>query len=164
MDWYVVNTKPNCEVVAKHNLIRQGYKTFLPSYFRTVRHARKTRDVKAPLFPTYIFVQFDSDWTPWRPINGTIGVRSILTGGDGRPCAVPDQVMAAMIERCTGEMIEWRSSDLTVGRKVRVTTGPFANFLGEVQRADSAGRVRLLLEAMGSISISAPVAAVQPLN
>lgn len=164
MDWYVVNTKVHSEGLARLNLRRQGYKTFLPSYQRTVRHARQTRNVQAPLFPSYIFVQFDAEWTPWRRINSTIGVRSILLGGDGTPRAVPNQVMAAIIERCSGEAITWQLSDLPAGRKVRVTTGPFANFLGEVQRADGAGRVRLLLEAMGGIPISAPLAAVQPVN
>ena len=42
------------------------------------------------------------------------------------------------------------SSGLTTGQSVRILSGPFANFVGKLERLDAAGRVRVLLEMMGT--------------
>jgi transcriptional antiterminator RfaH len=38
---------------------------------------------------------------------------------------------------------------LREGQTVRVTAGPFADFVGELEHLDDNGRVRVLLEVMG---------------
>ena len=42
------------------------------------------------------------------------------------------------------------TSGLTTGQSVRILSGPFANFVGTLERLDDAGRVRVLLEMMGT--------------
>jgi len=42
------------------------------------------------------------------------------------------------------------SSGLTTGQSVRILSGPFADFVGTLERLDAAGRVRVLLEMMGA--------------
>lgn len=162
--WYVVNTKVNAEQSARLHLERQGYSVFLPSFRRTVRHARTLRETRSPLFPSYLFVQFDAAWTRWRPINGTVGVRAVVTGGDGRPAPVPEPIMAQLFARCPREIMEWREEELAVGTRVLMTAGPFANFVGEIQRFDGPGRVRLLLETLGGAAVSTSISIVRPID
>ncbi len=38
---------------------------------------------------------------------------------------------------------------LKEGQTIRVTAGPFADFVGQLERLDETGRVRVLLEIMG---------------
>ena len=80
MDWFVVATKPNGERSAEMNLLQQGFDVFFPLIEKTRRHARRVDTVQKPLFPGYLFVQFDSSTTPWRSINGTIGLTSPSDG------------------------------------------------------------------------------------
>jgi transcriptional antiterminator RfaH len=39
--------------------------------------------------------------------------------------------------------------DLKAGETIRITTGPFADLVGQLERLDDNGRVRVLLEIMG---------------
>ena len=66
--WYVAMTHTKSEEVAYANLARQGFQAYLPRYLRERRHARKTTEVKAPLFPGYLFINIDMDAERWRPI------------------------------------------------------------------------------------------------
>src|SRR5712691_7686334 len=43
--WYVVQTLPCREEKARIQLAAQGFRTFLPRYIKTVRHARKLSTV-----------------------------------------------------------------------------------------------------------------------
>ena len=93
--WYVAHTLPRRELGAKKQLEFQGYRTFLPLHFKTVRHARQFRTVKAPFFPRYLFVSLDLSRDQWRSVNGTFGVASLIMEGE-RPKPVPRGVVEAL--------------------------------------------------------------------
>ena len=46
--WYVAATAPRKERVALDNLVRQGFRGFLPTLIETRRHARQFRTAAAP--------------------------------------------------------------------------------------------------------------------
>lgn len=80
--WYVVQTKSKHEDVAKENLKNQLYPVFLPKHF-VQKTSRNKRIVEiAPLFPRYLFVQFDISKAKWRSIMGTRGVVGLLGSTD----------------------------------------------------------------------------------
>ena len=54
--WYVVHTRTHRENTAQAQLANQGFRTFMPRLEKTVRHARKTALILAPLFPRYFFI------------------------------------------------------------------------------------------------------------
>ena len=90
--WYVARTLPQRELQAAQQLNNQGFRTFVPRYWKNRRHARKVETISAPLFPRYIFVVVDQTRDRWRSINGTIGVDRLLMYG-GEPQAVPQGVV-----------------------------------------------------------------------
>ena len=90
--WCVAYTHSGKENLAAGQLAAQGFKTYLPKYRKTVRHARRVRDIKAPLFPRYLFVAVDLDCNLWRAINGTRGISYILTMGE-KPATVPTGIV-----------------------------------------------------------------------
>jgi transcriptional antiterminator RfaH len=147
-NWYVVNTQPRAEIRAIDHLEMQGYRVFCPRYRRTVRHARKMKSVLAPLFPSYLFVQFDMARDQWRCINSTRGVTRLLTG-HGMPQPIPLDVIDALFDRTRGDgTIDW-TPHFEVGAAVRIADGPFAELIGTLEFLDAAGRVRVLLDLLG---------------
>jgi transcription elongation factor/antiterminator RfaH len=152
--WYVVNTQPRGEARAICRLEAQGYRVFCPRFSRTVRHARQTKRVLAPLFPNYLFVQFDVARDLWRSINGTRGVARLLTW-DGLPQPVPGEVIAGLLAETRSDgTFDW-TSRFEVGGSVRIADGPFAEFVGTLESLDAAGRVRVLLDVLGrSVSVA----------
>jgi transcriptional antiterminator RfaH len=104
--------------------------------------------VQVPLFARYLFVILDLKRDRWLSVRSTIGVARLVTQ-DGRPVPVPLGIVEALIERADGELTRL-DAGLVTGQKVRILSGPFADFVGPLARLDEAGRVRVLLELMGT--------------
>jgi transcriptional antiterminator RfaH len=68
---------------------------------------------------------------------------------------VPEGIVETLIENSDEANLALFASGLTTGQAVRVLSGPFADFVGTLERLDAAGRVRVLLDMMGT---SVPVA------
>lgn len=147
--WYAVNTLPHREFRAKRQLEIQGYHVFLPQRLKTVRHARKLNNVRAPFFPRYIFVQLDLTIHRWRSINGSFGVKSLVMQGDV-PHPIPRGVVETMISSADHSSLLRFKDSLKTGSQVRLVAGPFAEQLGVLERLDDSGRIRVLLKIMGA--------------
>jgi transcriptional antiterminator RfaH len=154
--WYAVNTLPHREFRAKLQLENQGFRVFLPTGLKTIRHARKLTTVVAAFFPRYLFLELDLKQHPWRSVNGTFGVASLVMSGD-MPHPVPRGLVETMIE-LTDRAGQMRFDDsLKVGAKIRLAAGPFADQLGIVDRLVGPDRVRVLLNMMGGpVPVQAP--------
>jgi len=147
--WFLVHTHPRREGKAEFHLRAQGFTTYLPQFRRTIRHARQLRTILAPLFPRYLFLILDLERDRWLSVRSTVGVSSLVTC-EGRPIPVPIGVVEALIERSEGNLTTF-DPVLVEGQSVRILSGPFADFVGMLERLDGAGRVRVLLEMMGTV-------------
>ena len=147
--WFLAHTQPKSERRAELHLGAQGFRTYLPVIEKTVRHARKLKTVQAPLFPSYLFVILDLGRDRWLSVRSTIGVSRLLTTRDGRPVPVPRGIVESLIGRSDGELTRL-DAGLVAGQQVRILSGPFADFVGTLERLDGAGRVKVLLGMMGT--------------
>jgi transcription elongation factor/antiterminator RfaH len=145
--WYVARSLPRQETRAEFQLLRQGFRVFLPRATKTVRHARKLRTVKSPVFPSYMFVVLDIDRDRWRSINGTSGVARMIMQGE-TPQPVPGGVVENLLVLTDEDGTIHFDFNLRQGQPVRVVAGPFANAIGTLERLDANGRVRVLLDIM----------------
>lgn len=149
LSWFAVNIRPQCERLAVANLERQGFRSFLPVHLKSIRHARQFRKVVAPLFPGYLFVTLDLRRDRWRAVNSTYGVTTLVMSGE-QPGRVPPGVVETLIELSEGSGMVRLDRDLKIGQRVKLLTGPFANMIGILAQLDDRGRVRVLLEMMGT--------------
>src|ERR1700730_636467 len=127
--WFVAHTLPRSELRSQTHLGAQGFKTFLPQLLKTVRHARRLKTVRGPLFPRYLFVILDLDRDRFLSVRSTVGVSSLF-GFGGRPIPVPAGIVEFLIAQ-TGELDLIRlDADLAEGQPVRILSGPFADLVG----------------------------------
>jgi transcriptional antiterminator RfaH len=160
--WYVARTLPQRELQAGKQLTNQGFRIFVPRYWKNRRHARKVETISAPLFPRYIFVIVDRTRDRWRSINGTLGVERLLMQG-GEPQPVPDGVVESLINAGDPDGNVHFRCRLKEGQSIKVTAGPFADLVGQLERLDENGRVRVLLEMLGSkVLVTLPETLVAP--
>ncbi len=147
--WFVVQLKPNAEAIAKRNLLRQGINIFAPFEEVTARKARKLVQACKALFPGYLFVSFDQDAVRWRTVNSTLGVSRLVSFADDRPAQVPLGLISSLMRRCdpSGKLLPPRF--LHGGDVVRVTNGPFADFIGTVEQLAPDQRIWVLLDILG---------------
>ncbi|MEQ8605005.1 MAG: transcription termination/antitermination NusG family protein [Marivibrio sp.] len=152
--WYVVQAKPGQERTAEANLLRQGYRAYLPR-LKSRRKAGGGRwiTVPVPLFPGYLFVELDVTRQAWRSINGTIGAIGLVSFGP-RPSPLPDGVIEGVRAREGADgLVELDAGDAAArykpGDRVAIADGPLAEADGLFQAADGRKRVVVLMRLLG---------------
>lgn len=148
--WYAVHTQTHAETKALENLLRQGYRAYLPRCRTWVSHARRRQIALRPLFPRYLFAAVDEPGVRWRPILSTFGVSDLVRAGD-RPAAVPAEIVEAI--RGREEEGAFNGLDprrtLQPGELVRITTGAFGDMVGRLVELNDNDRVIVLLDLLG---------------
>jgi transcription antitermination factor NusG len=90
--WYAIQTRVRREELVANLLAGKGYEIFLPTYESERPWRGRSREVKFPLFPGYLFCQFDVQKR--LPVLVTPGVVGVV--GNGRtPTAVPPSEISA---------------------------------------------------------------------
>ena len=146
--WFLAQLKPNCANIADRNLKRQGFQTFLPLEEETRQRNGKFVTAERPLFPGYIFVAFDAARGLWRNVNSTYGITRLVSFGE-EPAAVPIDLVTQIMLRCDSSGRLLRPKVLKPGDQVKLTSGPFANFVAEVEKTAPDRRIWVLMEFMG---------------
>lgn len=146
--WFLAQLKPNCAKIADKHLKRQGFETFLPLEEETRERNGKFITTERPLFPGYIFVAFDAARGLWRKVNSTNGITKLISFGR-EPAIVPQDLVSQIRQRCdaSGKLLPPKA--LQPGDQVTLTTGPFTNFVAEVEKIAPDRRVWILMELMG---------------
>lgn len=150
MSWFAVYTHSHAEMKANIHLEQQGFKTYFPRYRKYRTHARRVETVIAPLFPRYLFVDFDPFVARWRCVCSTTGV-SRLVGDSEKPTPVPDCVVADLRSRedAFGLFPVEQKQRLSVGDTVQISAGSFADRVGRIHCLDGNERVVVLLNLLG---------------
>ena len=147
--WFLAQMKPNCATIAKTNLQRQGFKTFLPLEEETRQRGGKFITAMRPLFPGYIFVAFNVASGLWRRVNSTTGITRLVSFGK-EPTVVPLDLVSQLMLRCDAKGKVLPPKLLKPGDQVALSTGPFANFVAEIEKIAPDRRVWVLMDIMGA--------------
>lgn len=115
--WYALQVRTRWESSTAVLLSGKGYQTFLPT-FRTKKVGKgRLRDGNAPLFPGYVFCQFDAQNR--LPILVTPGVIAVV--GRGRiPLPVDDEEIAAIHTVISSGLQAEPWPYLELGQQVRI--------------------------------------------
>ena len=147
--WYLIFTKPRQENLARENLERQGFVTYLPLAQQTRRRNGRYIKTIEPYFPRYVFIQLNTDTDNWAPIRSTIGVSQMIRFG-GVPAVVPDELITCLKENDDPNGIQQMTQqEMSPGDRVVIVNGPFSGYRGIYQQQKSAERVAVLLEIVG---------------
>lgn len=115
--WYALQVRTRWESSTAVLLSGKGYQTILPTYKTKRRANGKFREASAPLFPGYVFCNFDAQNR--LPILITPGVISVV--GRGRvPLPVDDAEISAIQMVVASGLRAEPCSYLEVGQKVRI--------------------------------------------
>lgn len=159
--WLVAMTKPHREALALSHLDRQEFTTYCPLIIKRIRHARRSMDVKRPLFPGYIFIGFEPN-ARWQAIRSTVGISAIIKRGDA-PDFLDGSFVDALRAREADGVIAKPEAQFKPGQSVSITHGPLAHLIGEVLEMRDKERILILLQLMGQevkTLVSAEVLAV----
>ncbi|HLB43321.1 MAG TPA: transcription/translation regulatory transformer protein RfaH [Gammaproteobacteria bacterium] len=144
--WYLVYTKPRHETVAKINLERQGFDTYLPLLQQHQRIQDFYKMVTKPLFPRYLFICLSSEIDDWSKIHSTRGCVSLVRFGTW-PARVPDVLIEYLQREEAARFAQpvTNTPDFKAGDSVRVLDGILVGYEGIVEVKNSQQRITLLL-------------------
>jgi len=141
--WYAAYTCANHEKRVAAQLQARGIEHFLPVYHSVRRWKDRRVKLEMPLFPGYVFVRLAlCDRLPVLQVPSLVR----LVGFGSLPTALPDCEMDILRRALTQEHSAQPHRFFTVGRRVRITGGPFAGLEGVLTRIKSNLRVVLSLE------------------
>lgn len=146
--WYVAQLRPNYLHNALRNLTRQGIETFNPTHTMSKQKGNRFQKRTEQLFPGYLFVSLDPNGTAWRKVNSTYGVSRLIAAGN-RPQPVPDALISDLLLRCDADGSMRPLENLSEGDRIRIASGPLANFVTEIDKIDRNRRIWVLLDILG---------------
>ena len=137
--WYIVHTYSGYENKVKVNLEKRiEYMNMADKIFRievpqktvTQMKGGKKQEREEKIFPGYVLVEMIMDEDSWYVVRHTSGVTKFV-GSAKRPIPARDSEIKKIINRSTStsQKIEL---DVKPGDKVRITSGPFADFIADI--------------------------------
>lgn len=162
LDWYAVQTNPNCEERATAHLFERGFVAYLPretNWHRATRRgkAEATRVPKTrPLMTGYVFVGLcRNQHKRFDLVRGTDGVRG-LVGVNGQPFMIPEGFVKALADREErGVFDHTRPTQARnkAGDKVKIVQGAFAGQVAEVLGEIEDGRLRVEIAELFGMAV-----------
>jgi transcriptional antiterminator NusG len=161
--WYIVHTYSGQEERAKRNLeLRiqsldmqdRILRAIVPTEDEIVIRDGKRRPEKTKVFPGYILVQMILDDETWYAVRNTPGVTGFVSiederEGRYRPVPLDEKEVDGILQRMESGAPKVRVS-YQRGEQVRISAGPFADFIGTVDEIDaSKGKLIVLVSFFG---------------
>ena len=151
--WYLLYCKPRNEIRAMQNLQLQGVEVYLPMILeKKKQRSGKTQNVQTPLFPNYLFINFDPQIMPVSRIHSTRGVSQIV--GVKEDMLPLDPELITRIKIKLAELIDIEPEQeisLQKGDKVTFFDGPFSELEGVFDEASGEKRCFVLLNILGKM-------------
>ncbi len=141
--WYAIYTCANHEKRVAAELNARAVEHFLPLYSSVRRWKQRRVRLDLPLFPGYVFVRL-ALVERLRVLQIPSVVR--LVGFHGLPTALPETEMEILRSGLSQRLRAAPHPFLTVGRRVRITGGPFAGLDGVMKRGKNSLRVVVSLD------------------
>lgn len=155
--WYIVHTYSGHEnKVAKTLMQRVQAMGFEGRIFDALVPTRDTirvrggkkETIKEKIFPGYILVNMELSDEAWILVRTTPGVTSFV-GAQNKPTPIRDDEVQAIVAFVEQKDPIYRAQ-FSVGEAVKITDGPFSDFLGTVESIDDAkGKVKVLVSIFG---------------
>jgi transcription antitermination factor NusG len=149
--WYALKVRSRCEGMVAGVLANKGYAPFLPTYQSKRRWSDRIRTLELPLFPGYLFCEFDVNNR--LPILTTPGVHSIVGIGKS-PEPVAHEEIDAIRQVVMAGLVYSPHPFVKAGQFVRIERGSLMGLVGLVTEVRN--ELRLILSVnllMRSVSV-----------
>jgi transcriptional antiterminator NusG len=155
--WYVIHTYSGHEERVKKNLEQrikfmdsgdEVFQVVIPTEDEIEVRAGRRRTVTKKILPGYVLVQMKLDEHSWSVVRNTPGVTGFVGSGN---------TPAPLLEGEVGDILKQMSAEtpkvkvgFRKGQSVRVSDGPFVDFVGIVDEINvGKGKVKVLLSLFG---------------
>jgi len=155
--WYVVHTTSGHEVriaetlrqrVETMSLQDNVYELLVPTQDRVIIRSGKKATIKEKIFPGYMLVKMIMDDPTWLAIRTTPGITGFV--GAGKQPTPLSELEVQNIQKFVSTPAKRFKTRFTRNEAVKITDGPFSDFLGTISEIDEEkGKVKVLVSIFG---------------
>jgi transcriptional antiterminator NusG len=155
--WYVIHTYSGHEERVKKNLEQRVKfmdsgdeisQVVIPTEDEIEVRSGKRRTVTKKILPGYVLVEMKMDENNWSVVRNTPGVTGFVGSGN-TPTPLREEEVGEIIRQMSAETPRVKVG-FRKGQSVRVTDGPFIDFVGVVDEINmEKGKVRVFLSLFG---------------
>jgi transcriptional antiterminator NusG len=156
-NWYVVHTYSGYEERVRKNLeqriklmdtAEEIGQVIVPTEEEVEVRSGQKRTVTKKILPGYVLVQMKMSDSSWNIVRNTPGVTGFV-GSGSRPVPLREAEVGQIMKQMSAEAPKIKVS-FKAGQSVRVTDGPFTDFVGVVDEiSPGKGKVKVLLSLFG---------------
>jgi transcriptional antiterminator NusG len=155
--WFVVHTYSGYEERVKKNLEQrikfmdsedEITEVVIPTEDEIEVKSGQKQTVSKKILPGYVLIQMGMSDQSWKIVRNTPGVTGFVGGGD-KPVPLTEEEITRILKQMEAEAPKLKIG-FRDGESVRVTDGPFLDFIGVVESINSEkGKVKVLLSLFG---------------
>lgn len=155
--WYVVHTSSGHEVRVMETLRQrvetmslQGkvFEMLVPTQDKIVIRGGKKAQIKEKIFPGYLLVKMILDDPTWLAVRTTAGITGFVGAGN-KPTPLSESEVVN-IQKFVSSPAPRFKTKFIIGEAVKITDGPFSDFLGTIHEMDEEkGKVKVLVSIFG---------------
>lgn len=156
-NWYVVHTYSGFEEKVKASIEERiklkGLedkitRILIPTEKVIELKGKKKKETDKKFYPGYILVEMELDDETWHLIKNTLRVTGFV--GGAKPVPLPQEEVDVILQQLERGPAPVVMSKFEKGESVRITDGPFTNFVGYVDEVDmDHGRLRVMVSIFG---------------
>ena len=156
-NWYVIHTYSGHEERVKKNLEQrikfmdtgnEITQVVIPTEDEIEVRGGRRRTVTKKILPGYVLVEMKMDENSWSVVRNTPGVTGFVGSGN-TPTPLEENEVGEILKQMTAETPKVKVG-FRKGQSVRVTDGPFIDFVGIVDEINvEKGKVKVLLSLFG---------------
>ena len=155
--WYAIHTYSGYEERVKKNLEQRVksmdsgdeiFQVIIPTEEEIEIKSGQKRSIQTKILPGYILVEMIMSDRTWAIVRNTPGVTGFVGSGN-KPVALMENEVAQILKQMKSETPKIKVG-FKQGQSVRVTDGPFTDFVGIVDEVGmEKGRLKILLSIFG---------------
>ncbi len=156
-NWYVVHTYSGYEERVRKNLeqriklmdtAEEIGQVIVPTEEEVEVRSGQKRTVTKKILPGYVLIQMKMSDNSWNIVRNTPGVTGFV-GSGSKPVPLRQEEVGQILKQMSAEAPKIRVG-FKPGQSVRVTDGPFTDFVGVVDEiSPGKGKVKVLLSLFG---------------
>lgn len=131
------------------NLEGKILQTLIPTQEKIQIRRGQRKTVNEKIFPGYMLIKMEMNDQTWLAVRTTQGVTGFVGTGDNKPLPLSKSEVEA-IQKYVSQTQPKFKADYLEGEAVKITDGPFNDFLGTVNKIDEAkGKLEVLINIFG---------------
>jgi len=159
--WFVIHTYSGYEERVKKNLEqrirsmdsgREVLEVVIPTEDEIEVRDGQRRTVTKKILPGYVLVKMKLSDQSWSVVRNTPGVTGFV-GGGGKPTPLQEEEVSRILKQMAAEVPRVKVG-FRKGQSVRVTDGPFIDFVGVVDEINPGkGKIKVFLSLFGQETV-----------